>query len=713
MADKALVLAINGYESVSPLRGCENDARNMVAVLSDVFGFDSANIRQLLNEDVKKPKIRPLLSWLFQDARPGDRVSLHFSGHGSRIADTDKDEGEDELDELLCLHDMDFARPSSYLLDDELRRWTSKCPPGVHLTVFLDCCHSGSGTRMLIPEVKTKPSRAYPRLIEKATAIRAVESRVRARGRSFEALSLNEMTELARTLADVPPREQVLARFIEPPEDIAARVNRLEMTGKRKPRRPFSLVPRMNHILVAACQDFQTAADAFIDGEFNGAFSYYLTRILREAGRELDRHELLTRVASALQDNHYEQKPSLEGPALYGALFSEGRDDSNAGESPGTAPPPPEIPAPSPTPIPEPEPPPTIPTWPVLGTEQPPRPIDIPVEWAGRAREGYDVYRELLATFNRLIDLIGPAAAVSPAGARAAAKRHLVYVHGIGKHFPGFSTPWWNALAPHAPSLHPGALATSVSPPNGNRHEARWSDFVNDARSLQEETESDRAAASALANEIRAAIADRQERMLETAAILNEAEAEGAPITISSADRQRGFGIPGLEGLDDFSKYMTNPKLRAQILAVFANIVRPLIRQGFPLEIITHSWGTVVAYEGLRHLDGDSTLPSLSVRNFFTLGSALSIAPVRHNLFDRVIDGRKPRLVSRWINLDARGDLVGGGLVGHFAVDLERLRLPPVGCGLIPTLVCAHSSYFKPANLEVNANTLGRWIENP
>jgi hypothetical protein len=28
-------------------------------------------------------------------------------------------------------------------------------------------------------------------------------------------------------------------------------------------------------------------------------------------------------------------------------------------------------------------------------------------------------------------------------------------------------------------------------------------------------------------------------------------------------------------------------------------------------------------------------------------------------------------------------------------------------------LVCAHSSYFKPANLEVNANTLGRWIENP
>ncbi len=44
-------------------------------------------------------------------------------------------------------------------------------------------------------------------------------------------------------------------------------------------------------------------------------------------------------------------------------------------------------------------------------------------------------------------------------------------------------------------------------------------------------------------------------------------------------------------------------------------------------------------------------------------------------------DGRKPWHVTRWINLDAQYDLVGGQLMGNpFEVDDEFLGLYPTGC---------------------------------
>src|SRR5690606_17873100 len=75
-----------------------------------------------------------------------------------------------------------------------------------------------------------------------------------------------------------------------------------------------------------------------------------------------------------------------------------------------------------------------------------------------------------------------------------------------------------------------------------------------------------------------------------------------------------------------------------------------------------------------------------------------------------------PENVLRWINLDARGDLVGGPIQGQpFAVDEEHLNLEPVGCrvgpGSIVSPVCAHSSYFHPANTRVNRDILARIMQ--
>src|SRR4051794_28422347 len=112
MADKAILFGINGYKSVSPLRGCENDVHNMVGLLTDVLKFDPAGIKTLLTSEVTKTRARALMKWLYEDTQPGDRLLFHFSGHGSYTVDESGEE-KDNRDELICLYDMDFSNKQS------------------------------------------------------------------------------------------------------------------------------------------------------------------------------------------------------------------------------------------------------------------------------------------------------------------------------------------------------------------------------------------------------------------------------------------------------------------------------------------------------------------------------------------------------------------------------------------------------------------------
>ena len=78
--------------------------------------------------------------------------------------------------------------------------------------------------------------------------------------------------------------------------------------------------------------------------------------------------------------------------------------------------------------------------------------------------------------------------------------------------------------------------------------------------------------------------------------------------------------------------------------------------------------------------------------------------------------GRKPILVDQWINIDARGDVVGGTLRSFpFDVDHEELNLEPTGCssgffGVSPA--CAHRSYFVEENTIVNRDIFANRINH-
>lgn len=221
MADKALILGINEYKSVNSLHGCINDVQTMRGLLIDVFKFPEKNIKTLTNDQVVKADVMEQLDWLLKGTKAGDRVVLHFSGHGSYVDDKDGDE-PDGRDELIALYDMDFSDPDTYLLDDELREWTLQKPKGVELTVILDNCNSGTGTRMLLAPQEDGVERQI--LVDQdVTLKRSLSSVTLSRG-------LDAANVAAKALrADNP--DLVVVRFLEPPQVIKNRVARAHEDG--------------------------------------------------------------------------------------------------------------------------------------------------------------------------------------------------------------------------------------------------------------------------------------------------------------------------------------------------------------------------------------------------------------------------------------------------------------------------------------------------
>ncbi len=117
------------------------------------------------------------------------------------------------------------------------------------------------------------------------------------------------------------------------------------------------------------------------------------------------------------------------------------------------------------------------------------------------------------------------------------------------------------------------------------------------------------------------------------------------------------------EYIGDFAKYLASERVRETVDGRVSSKLKPLLQSGVPTVLITHSWGTVVTHHTLRGLDG-SAQPSLHC----TMGSPLWMLPVRKVLgFDS-----RTRGCDYWINVDARGDLIGGSLSGKFAVNEDH-----------------------------------------
>jgi len=669
MADKALLMGINAYKSISTLRGCVNDVKNMRRLLTEQYGFDDKNVRVLTDQQVTKSRARREMAWLMQGAKPGDRLVLHFAGHGSYTVDLDGEEDADGRDELICLYDMDWDNSDSYFTDDELRAWTKKLPNGARLTVLLDNCHSGTGTRQIVTRGVESDDVELPWVDLRTTLARGQATR----GSTRAAAIPTSDSDMEAVLED-----QVIARFVQPPPEIVAAAANLP--ARRDIVR--SAEGEMNHILLAACRSDQTAADARIGGDYQGAFTYHLCEAVRAGGGSVSCARLIADVRTRLQQGMFAQVPQLEPQASDGMFLARQReadeplDEEPLSDAPTTT-------SPGTTPA-------------MIGSTDAACGQSVPFTLDAHNQ------RLVLEILHKLV-YASSGAPSRPETSRASGARHVVYVHGICKHETGYSNGWWQSMRRFTPSLGAGELG-------GTRHEVLWSDWVNSraaVRALDRGTEQQ-------VDELTAELQDALEDRLVTAQLVAETE--------QTDDRSPRAAMPqavprgaGLGCIDDFSRYMLMPSIRRGVLDEFHRVVRPLLQSGASLEIVAHSWGTVVSYEGLLELDAQMGL-SGRVRNWFVVGSALSLPPVKRWLSGAAKAGQRPRLANRWINLDARGDVVGGALRGRpYDVDEEFLNLQPIGCGSFVGLVnptCAHSSYFVSANTAVNQGIFGRFVES-
>jgi hypothetical protein len=68
-------------------------------------------------------------------------------------------------------------------------------------------------------------------------------------------------------------------------------------------------------VLIAACRENQTSADAWINGGYHGAHTYHLCRALTNGTRDLTYRALVSATGIALSRAGFDQVPQLEGPA--------------------------------------------------------------------------------------------------------------------------------------------------------------------------------------------------------------------------------------------------------------------------------------------------------------------------------------------------------------------------------------------------------------
>lgn len=140
---QALLIGINYRGLDVELRGCINDVHNIKKYLL-TQGYSEENIVILTDDTPIKPTRANIISALHKLIKCGETcesLMLHYSGHGSWIADKDGDES-DGRDETLV--PLDYLE-SDMIIDDELRSIVSKLNSNCKLFVIFDCCHSGTG----------------------------------------------------------------------------------------------------------------------------------------------------------------------------------------------------------------------------------------------------------------------------------------------------------------------------------------------------------------------------------------------------------------------------------------------------------------------------------------------------------------------------------------------------------------------------------------
>lgn len=141
---KALLIGINYYNTTAKLNGCIDDIINMRHLLVDAFGYSLDKMTTLRDDTTNtsllptKSNILKALTQLVADSAGCTEIWIHYSGHGSRVPDVNKDELSG-LDNVIVPVDY---RTAGVIVDDDL--YTILKGVKCKTVLLFDSCHSGT-----------------------------------------------------------------------------------------------------------------------------------------------------------------------------------------------------------------------------------------------------------------------------------------------------------------------------------------------------------------------------------------------------------------------------------------------------------------------------------------------------------------------------------------------------------------------------------------
>ena len=275
----ALLVGANGYTD-SPLKGCINDTLLQKELLIHRFGFNPQDILLVTDTSNVQPTRTNILQaveeHLIQQAKPGDVVVFHFSGHGSQVFDPNSP-FQNQLNSTFVPLDREISAKDarifvSDIMGETLFLWMSALQTE-NVTVVLDSCHAGGGKRGNL-------------------TIRAIDG-----GKDTDPSPIEREYQ-----------QQWMARLGLTAEE----VNRLRQEG----------IPR--GVVIAAAAQEQLAADTPFDGFYAGAFTYALTQYLWQATADEGVGSILanvsrstTKISSTRQVPEFEAKAGNERQPMY------------------------------------------------------------------------------------------------------------------------------------------------------------------------------------------------------------------------------------------------------------------------------------------------------------------------------------------------------------------------------------------------------------
>ncbi|KAJ8079113.1 hypothetical protein PM082_013400 [Marasmius tenuissimus] len=261
----ALIIGINDYQDteINNLKGCVPDADAFESLLKDVYRVPSERIKNLRNEQATRQAMLQAIEDLADSPRIGarDPIAIFYAGHGGEV----KSDTTGKMIQFLLPYDFiqkgSSTQEGQGIFDITLSRLLTKIAKkkSDNITVILDSCHSGSGTR--------DDER------DKTFAVRGVE---------------------------LPSTYTIPAGIIE---------DELKAAGEQRDSNPApgtEMAGLRSHVLLAACKHGQTSKERGGSGDF----SSQLIPLLREDGLDQITYRDVINRLQPLPDN---QNPQCEG----------------------------------------------------------------------------------------------------------------------------------------------------------------------------------------------------------------------------------------------------------------------------------------------------------------------------------------------------------------------------------------------------------------